>query len=248
MKSLTWCCSVLSTPASRLTHFLISSSKPLVCLFPTLFKQNLLTFISLVHQLLPPTAVHDLLLCLGQDPQRSPWVSALMRQLERNIGVHSEEPLCTPVCSQRLKQLSQQFVGPGGTRGWVDCFGGLVKDSGTLSHSSTQGTQKKRKISLEETEQESKRPKVDMCSNECIDAAEQRMKEELSEKLESIVPSEGTDKNMQPAEDSESQYNALPQHIKVTTDNLICSVYNEVSQFLFSQFTYVVFFIELIIG
>lgn len=221
-----------------------------MCLFPTLFKQNLLTFISLVHQLLPQTAVQDLLLCLRQDPQRSPWVSALMRQLERNIGVHSEEPLCTPVCSQRLKQLSQQFVGPGGTGGWADCFGGLVKDSGTLSHSSAQGTQKKRKssqISLdsdrEETEQESKRPKVDMCSNECIDAAEQSTKEELSEKLESIVPSEGTDKNMQPADNSESQYNALPQHIKVTTDNLICSVNNEIS-----QFTYVVFFIELIIG
>lgn len=91
-------------------------------------------------------------------------------------------------------------------------------------------------------EQQSKRPKADMCSNECIDAAEQSMKEELSEKLESIVQSQGTEKNIQPATDSESQYNALPQHIKVTTENLICSVYNGDSQFLFLQFTYVVFF------
>lgn len=83
---------------------------------------------------------------------------------------------------------------------------------------------------------------MDMCRNECTEAAEQRMKGELSEKLESIVPSEGTDKNMQPATDSESQHNALPLHMKVT-DNLICSVCNEVS-----QFTYVDFFIELIIG
>lgn len=224
------------------THFLIYSSKPLVCLFPTLFKQNLLTFISLVHQLLSQTAVHDLLVCLSQDPQISPWVSALMRQLERNIGVHNEEPLCTPACSQRLKQLSQQTVGPGGSRGWADCFGGLVKDSGTLSHSSEQGTQKKRKssqISLysdgEETEQQSKRAKVDMFSNECIDAAEQSMKGELSEKLESIVPSEGTDKNVQPATDSESQYNALPQHMKVTKE-LNFSVYNEVSVSIFFFF------------
>lgn len=147
-----------------------------------------------------------------------------MRQLEKNIGVPSGEPLCTPGCSQRLKQLSQQFVGPGGTRGWAEYFGGLVKDS------SEQGTQKKRKssqISLdshgEETEQLSKRPKVDMCSNEGIDAAEQSMKEELPEKWESIVPPEGPDKNMQPATDSESRYSALPQHIKVTADNLICS-------------------------
>lgn len=225
----------------------IHSSKPLVCLFPTWFKQNLLTFISLVHQLLPQTAIKDLLVCLSQDTQRSPWVSALMRQLERNIGFHSEEPLCTSSCSQRLQQLSQQFAGPGGTRGWADCFSGHVKDSGT--HSSEQGTQKKRKssqISLgsdaEETEQQSKRPKADICSNECIDAAEQSMKEELSEKPESIVQSQGTEKNIQPATDSESQYNALPQHLKVTTENLICSVYNEVSQFLFLQFTMLSFF------
>lgn len=236
-----------------LTHFLISSSKPLVCLFPTLFKQNLLTFISLVHQLLPQTAVHNLLVCLSQDPQRSPWVSALMRHLERSIGVHSGEPLCTPVCSQRLKQLSQQCVGPGGTRGWADCFGDLVKDSGTLSHSSERGTQKKRKssrISLdshgEETEQHSKRPKVDLCSNEGFDVAEQSMKEELSEKLESTVPSEGADKNMQPATDSE----ILPQHIKVTAHNLICSnpCTMKFHTYHFSPFTYVVFFIELKIG
>lgn len=230
------------------TPFLISSSKPLVCLFPTLFKQNLLTFISLVHQILPQSAVHHLLTCLSQDPQKSPWVSALMRQLERNIGVHSEKPLCTPECSQRLQQLSQQFDAPGGSRGWADCFGGLIKDSGTLSHSEW-GTQKKRKssqISLdadgEETAQQSKRPKVDMCSDGCFDAAEQSMKEERSEKWKSFVLSEGTGENMQPATDSESQYNALPQHIKVT-ENLICSVYNEVS-----EFTYVIFFIELIIG
>lgn len=225
----------------------VRSSKPLVCLFPTLFKQNLLTFISLVHQLLPQTAIKDLLVCLSHDSQRSPWVTALMRQLERNIGIHSEEPLCTSSCSQRLQQLSQQFAGPDGTRGWADCFSGHVKDSGT--HSSQQGTQKKRKssqISLgsdaEETEQQSKRPKADICSNECIDAAEQSMKEELSEKLESIVQSQGTEKSIQQATDSESHFIALPQHIKVTTENLICSVYNEVSQFLFLQFTYAVFF------
>lgn len=224
------------------TRFLMFSRKPLVCFFPTLFKQNLLTFISLVHQLLPRTAVQDLLVCPSQDPDRGPWVSALMRQLERAIGVHSEGPLCTPACCQRLKQLSLRFVGPGGARGWAHCFGGHLKDSGNCSPSPEQETQKKRKssqISLdsdgEDTEQQSKRPKVDACRMECIDAAEQSVKGELSE---SLVASEGTDKNIHPATDSGSQYSFLPQHIKVTTDGLICSVYSEASQFLFPQFTY----------
>lgn len=144
------------------------------------------------------------------------------------MGVHSEEPLCTPLCSQRLEHLAQQFGGPGGPSAWADCFAGLVKDSGTLSNAPEQGTQKKRKssqISLdsggEETEQQSKRSKVDTGGNDCLDPAE---KEEISEKLDSIVPSEGTAENMQPVPDSES-LEALPQHIKVA-DHLICSVYN----------------------
>ncbi|TWW56594.1 Fanconi anemia group E protein [Takifugu flavidus] len=194
--------------------------KPLVCLFPTLFKQNLLTFISLVHRLLPQTAVRDLLVCLRKEPHRSPWVSALISQLERNIGVHSEEPLCTPICSQRIKQLSQQFVSPGGTRGWADYFGGFVKGSGTLTNSLEQGAQKKRRssqISLDsdedETVQQRKRSKMDACRQECVDAAEQNTKEDTPEKLQSVL-SEGTDENIQPATDSESLIDALPQHMK----------------------------------
>lgn len=192
-----------------------------------MFQQNLLTLISVLQQQLPQTAVRDLLVCLSREPPRSPWVSALIRQLERTAGVRREQPLCTPVCSQRLEQLSRQFVGAGGARGWADCFDGVVKDSGPVSHSSEQETKKKRKssqISLdsdgEETEPQSKRPKVDTCSNECIDAPEQSMKEELSEKLERIVPAEGNDEKLQPAAGCEGGYNALPQHIKVTTNGL----------------------------
>lgn len=148
------------------------------------------------------------------------------------MGVCSQEPLCTPACSQRLKQLSQQFVGLGGTGGWAEYFGGLAKDSGPLSNPSVQGTQKKRKssqISLdsdgEETVQQGKRSKMDVCSNECVDAAERSTKEEASEKLESIVPSEGSDEKAQPASDSECLIDVLPQHVKVTTYQ-IYSVYN----------------------
>lgn len=158
-------------------------------------------------------------------------MSALISQLERNIGIHSEEPLCTPICSQRIKELSQQFVSPGGTKGWADCFGGLVKGSGTLTNSLKQGAQKKRnssQISLDsdgdETVQQRKRSKMDVCHQECVDAAEQNTKEDTPEKLQSVVPPEGTDEKIQPATDSESLIDVLPQHMKVTTDHLICSV------------------------
>lgn len=153
-------------------------------------------------------------------------MSALISQLERNIGVHSGEPLCTPICSQRIKQLSQKCVSPGGTRGWADCFGGLVKGSGTLTSSLEQWTQKKRKssqISLDsdgdETVQQRKRSKMDVCSQQCVDAAEQKTKD-TPEILQSVVLSEGTDEKIQPATDSESLIDVLPQHMKVT-DHLI---------------------------
>lgn len=156
-------------------------------------------------------------------------MSALISQMERNIGVHSEEPLCTPICSQRIKQLSQQFVSPGGTRGWADCFGGLVKGSGSLPNSLEQGAQKKRKSSqisldsdVDETVQQRKRSKMDVSRQECVDAAEQNTKEDASEKLQSVL-SEGTDEKLEPVTDSESLIDLLPQHMKVT-DHLICSV------------------------
>lgn len=157
-------------------------------------------------------------------------MSALVGQLERNMGVHAEEPLCTSTCSQRIKQLSQRCVTPGGTGGWADCFGGLLKDSGTLTNSVEQGAQRKRKSSQisqdadgDETVQDSKRPKVDACLQEWVEGAGPNAKEDASEKSQS-VPSEGTDGEKQPATDPESLMDALPQHMKVTTGHLICSV------------------------
>lgn len=157
------------------------------------------------------------------------------------MGIHSEEPLCTPACSQRLKDLSQKCVGPGGSRGWADCFGG-AKDSESLSNSSEQGTQKKRKSSQidlssdgEETEQPSKRSKVDTCSNDCVEAAEEGAKDEISGKLESVVDVvDVTDEKLQPATDSERPHDALPQHLKVTTDAIKFIPFSQV--YLFCPF------------
>lgn len=204
--------------------FLTSFSKPLVCLFPALFKQNLLSFIYLVHSVLPRYTVLRLLSCLSQDPHPSPWVTALVRQLERNLGTRNEEPLYTPLCSQRLKELSQRLAGSGETGGWDKCFSGQTVESGSQSASglSELGTQRKRKGSFvtldsdgEETGQKSKRIKTDVCGSECQDAEEQSAKEEKSGKLGSDASAETPADEQQPAPDSPCD--ALPEHIKVET-------------------------------
>ncbi|XP_056241679.1 Fanconi anemia group E protein isoform X2 [Seriola aureovittata] len=200
------------------------SVKPMVCLFPALFKQNLLSFIYLVHSVLPQTSVLHLLKCLGQDPHPNPWITALGRQLKRSLGVHSEEPLCTPPCSQRLKELSQRLVGFGAAGGWAKCLSGQPSGSESQRSSglSEQGTQRKRKGSFvtldsegdKETAQQSKRIKMDICGSECVDAEEQSANEETTGRLERDAPAETPAEDLQPAADSPRD--SLPEHIKVS--------------------------------
>ncbi len=221
------------------THFSLTySSKPLVCLFPALFKQNLLSFIYLAPSALPRTAVLHLLECLGQDPRPSPWVAALARQLERNLGAHSEEPLYTPLCSQRLKELSQRLVGFGEAGGWAKCLSGQTEasESQSVSGSSEMGTRRKRKgrfVTLdsdgEETGRQSKRIKMDVCGSERLDAEEESAREEMSERLDGEAPAETPAEDLKTAADSPCD--ALPEHIKVETlkgsTGFICPVYTE---------------------
>nr|XP_046251860.1 Fanconi anemia group E protein [Scatophagus argus] len=194
--------------------------KPLVCLFPALFKQNLLSFIYLVCPVLPRTAVLRLLKCLSQDSQPNSWVSAQVKQLERNLGVHSEEPLCTLLCSQRLKELSQRLDGFSETGGWAKCFNGRAVESGSQSSSglSDLGPQRKRKGSFvtqdssgEEMGQQSKRIKMDVCGSDSLDPEEPSAKAEISRRIESSALVET------PAEElPDSLCDAVPEHIKVS--------------------------------
>lgn len=199
-----------------LWFFLTSSSKPLVCLFPPLFKQNLLSFIHLVHSVLPRTAVLHLIKCLSQDSRPNPWVTALCRQLERDLETHREVPLYTTPCSQRLKELSQGLIGSAETGGWTKCFSGQTAEfeSQSTSDLSELGTQRKRKGSFvsvgsdgEETGSQSKRIKMD--DNECVTAEELRVPKEMSGAPESDVAAET------PA--SDSSCGGLPEQIKVKT-------------------------------
>ncbi|XP_071332180.1 Fanconi anemia group E protein [Trachinotus anak] len=198
--------------------------KPLVCQFPALFKQNLLSFIYLVHSVLPPTTVLHLLKCLSQDPHPNPWITAMTGQLKRSLGANNEEPLCTPLCSQRLKELSQRLGGFSEAGGWAKCLSGqtIGSESQSASGLSEQGTQRKRKGSFvtldsegdEEMRQQSKRIKIDICGSECVDAEEQDANEETSGRLERDAPAQTPAVELQPA--ANSPCDSLPEHIKVS--------------------------------
>ncbi|KAM7404651.1 hypothetical protein PAMP_011979 [Pampus punctatissimus] len=200
----TLCRDEISCPETDGQHLTV---KPLVCLFPALFKQNLLSFMYLVHSVLPRTTVLRVLKCLSQDHHPSPWVTALIKQLERNLRAHNEEPLYTPLCSHRLRELSQRFAGFSETGGWAKCFSSQTVQSETQSASclSELGTQRKRKSSFitldsdgEETGQQCKRMKTNVCSGERVDAEEQSTNEEMSGGLEDDAAAEAPAKELQP--------------------------------------------------
>lgn len=136
----------------------------------------------------------------------------MRRQLERSLGAHNEEPLYTPLCGQRLQELSQRLGGFGEPGGWK-CLSGHPAESASQSTSEL-GTQKKRKSSFvtldsdgEEMVQRSKRMKMDVCDSEHVNAEEGSVHEETSERLERAA------EELQPA--PESPRDALPEHIKV---------------------------------
>ncbi|XP_026188587.1 Fanconi anemia group E protein isoform X2 [Mastacembelus armatus] len=195
--------------------------KPLVCLFPPLFKQNLLSFIYLVHSVLPRISVLQLLSCLSQDPHPNAWVTTLCKQLERSLGTHTKEPLYTPHCSQRLKELSQRLVGFGEAGGWMYLGGQIAKSASAYDLSEKLGTQRKRKGSFvsvesdgEEIGQRSKRIKMDVCVSKSVDAEEWSVHKETSGRLNSNAPGENPAEDLQPAPDSPCD--TLPEHIKLS--------------------------------
>lgn len=151
----------------------------------------------------------------------------MIRQLERNLGVHSENPLYTPSCSLRLQGLSQRLIGCSEPGGWVKCFSGQTGEYEVLheSGSSDLVIQRKRKSSVvildsddEETGQQRKRIKTDVCERECLDAGEPGAKEEMPGKL-GDSPAETTPEELQPAQDTPCD--ALPEHIKVETKSVL---------------------------
>lgn len=165
--------------------FIIFPSKPLVCLFPPLFKQNLLTFLYLVRSAIPQSHTLKLLKCLSQDSNPSPWVIALSRQLERKLEMNHKDPLYSEQCSQKLKKLSEHLGDRSETGGWADCFNNRTEESESLPRPDLpeHGTQRKRRarfdhVAAEDVEmvQESKRLKMDMDVDEPVDTELQKVR------------------------------------------------------------------------
>lgn len=161
--------------------------KPMVCLFPVLFKQNLLAFIHQVHHLLPQTTLRHLLECIKKDPLPNTWVTSLIAQLERQVDIDHEKPLFSAQCGQRLMDLSQRFYSGGKPGGWASCFQATPSHSTSESAGSTLSEvlpQKKRKGSpvdedsdSEEVSQQSKRMRVDRCNGEYVSNEPSRKEE-----------------------------------------------------------------------
>ncbi|XP_056130947.1 Fanconi anemia group E protein [Lampris incognitus] len=202
--------------------------KPLVCLLPVTFKCNLLSFLHMVSSTLPQSQALCVLECLEQESCPNPWVTALIRQLRRDLGGPGEEPLCTPQCSQRLQGLSECLADPGQTRGWAKCFSGPkdASPSGHPSETSDAGTQRKRRTSVmtldsddEEIGQDRKRLKMDVspmegvCDSEGPQLERKCVREETPERND--FPTDKTSAELlEPATDNTCE--SLPEHIKAS--------------------------------
>ncbi|RVE70459.1 hypothetical protein OJAV_G00064890 [Oryzias javanicus] len=184
--------------------------KPLVCLFPTTFKQNLLSFLYLVQPSLPESTILPLLKCLVQETGSSPWVTVLVKHLEGRSGTHHEQPIHTNTCAQRLNELSKRLVGSGEVRGWAKCFRSPTasRELKDMPEISEPGTQRKRKGSFihldsdsEETGQHNKRRKTE---DECADKGETVETTVIPEIVPAVIPP------------SENTCEALPESMKVS--------------------------------
>ncbi|KAK3539929.1 hypothetical protein QTP70_019576 [Hemibagrus guttatus] len=104
------------------THAL--TTKPLVSLFPVMFKHDLLCFLHLLHPGLPRESVLSLLRCLSQDADKNPWVCALISQLYKDIGVEEfrKDTLLTSEFVLSLKDLCDRFKDFREKRGWDLCL------------------------------------------------------------------------------------------------------------------------------
>uniref|UniRef100_A0A3P9QIC4 FA complementation group E n=1 Tax=Poecilia reticulata TaxID=8081 RepID=A0A3P9QIC4_POERE len=201
------------------TEALTLSVKPLVCLFPPVFKQNLLIFLYLVNSAIPGPTVLLLLGCLAQDSNPTPWVRALGRQLERKLEMNFKDPLYSEQCRQKLKQLSENLGGSSEAGGWAECFSRQTEESESycrrdlLEH----GTQRKRRASFdadvdadgeEEAVQESKRLKTD---NNHVDEPVDAEDEEVRMDTQGGSASAAETPAVRP-------HDGLPEHIRVNSE------------------------------
>ncbi|KAM9474796.1 Fanconi anemia group E protein isoform 2-T2 [Clarias gariepinus] len=199
------------------THAL--TTKPLVCLFPTTFKRDLLCFLHL-HPTLPREHVLALLHCLSQDTDEDPWVCALISQLYKDIEDKDlkKVTLLTRECELSLKDLCNRFKGSQEKGGWDVCLNEHQTDKLSTEYQ-TDTSQKKRKSETtdlhmdgEMDEPNSKRSKTDLAAQVDTEDGLAVGQEDLDVmQLDKELEVDSSVKPPAPEEDCSS---VLPDHIK----------------------------------
>ncbi|KAJ0064196.1 hypothetical protein NL108_001517, partial [Boleophthalmus pectinirostris] len=189
--------------------------KPLVCLFPSLFKQNLLAFVYHLHHVLLQSTVSHLLDCIKQDCPKS-WVTSLVTQLERQLNIDKERPLFSAQCGQSLTKLVHQLPRSDKAGGWASYFNFISTASQSGSTLTQVASQRKRKSSdvyqdsdSEQISQQNKRMRIDLCVGEYVGTQELSKKEKTPDAPEAVISSEPIDPPPHALHDT------LPENIKV---------------------------------
>ncbi|KAL2103328.1 hypothetical protein ACEWY4_000196 [Coilia grayii] len=194
------------------------TTKPLVCLFPASFKWSLLSFLHLVHTVLPKDCTLSLLDCLGQEWAVAPWTAALVGQLHKDLRQGIIKEILSPQCRQNVKELCEEFRGTGRTGGWSTYF--TKPETSLLDTTSSSQPQKRKSENLEwysdpsDEGKQSKRMKMELSySAELEDTAGQGSPAEKSPPPQDLPPvDDDVVVPLLPPLNSKSV--VLPEHIK----------------------------------
>lgn len=195
----------------------------MVCLFSATFKRDLLCFLHHLHPGLPQENVLALLRCLSHDADDNPWVSALISQLHKDLGVDvfGEGTLLTPECVLNLKELCDRFKDCQEKGEWDLCLNEHKTDE-LYTESQTDAGSKKRKSEItdvhmgeEVDEPRSKRRRTDLVTQGDLEDRQVAVGQEGAEvkplRLDEELEGDSTVALPVP----EDCLSILPDHIKV---------------------------------
>ncbi|XP_062396113.1 Fanconi anemia group E protein [Sardina pilchardus] len=199
------------------------TSKPLVCLFPASFKWSLLSFLHLVHTILPKDCILSLTGCLSREENAAPWTASLVGQLHRDIRDGGSREILTPQCKTSVRELCVQFKGTGRSGGWSSYFAKTkICETDTVPSSQSQ-KRKSGELDVDSSHegQQSKRMKMELPTSGGGGGGGVGLLEEAAEEMEAS-PSKESPQDQTPVDDAvasllpppDSSCVILPDHIK----------------------------------
>lgn len=187
-----------------------------MCLFPEVFKRNLLCFLHLIHPGLPRDNIVHLLQCLTQDHRENQWSCVFIKQLYRELEGTRKETLLTSNCTEKLRGLCERFRDQNTNGRWASCFQEIETEQADDQTDFSVLSQKKRKSDnldrdVDDDVQQSKRVKVDSCTaqdeDEGLPEEEEEPKMRMSQRDQSSASKSQTS--------SHQTSKVLSDHIKV---------------------------------